>query len=99
MTWSNRKMRGFTPAVSQHVRQVCVQALSVFSTQSGPLSDTSRPRSKKYTFQVQDNYFEMICSPVTTDEGEVQQVVAVVWDATSGRRLQGKIDAIGLRRP
>ncbi len=94
MTWSNRKMRGFTPAVSQHVRQVCVQALSVFSTQSGPLSDTSRPRSKKYTFQVQDNYFEMICSPVTTDEGEVQQVVAVVWDATSGRRLQGKIDAI-----
>ena len=29
-----------------------------------------------------------------TDDGEVHQVVAVVWDATSGRRLQGKIDAI-----
>ena len=93
-TWSNRKMRGFTPQVAEHVRQVCVQALSVFSVQSGPISNVSRPRSKKYTFQVQDNYFEMICSPVVTDEGEVQQVVAVVWDATSGRRLQGKIDAI-----
>ncbi len=94
MTWSNRKMRGFTPSVSQHVRQVCIQALSVFATQSGAVNEGARTRSKKYTFQDQDNYYEMICSPVTTDEGEVQQVVAVVWDATSGRRLQGKIDAI-----
>jgi two-component system, sensor histidine kinase SagS len=94
MTWSNRKMRGFNPAVSQHVKQVCVQALSVFAVQTGPITDAPRPRSKKYTFQVQDNYFEMICSPVITDDGEVQQVVGVVWDATSGRRLQGKIDAI-----
>jgi CheY-like chemotaxis protein/GAF domain-containing protein len=93
-TWSNRKMRSFAPAVSEHVRQVCVQALSVFSTQSGPIADVSSPRSKKYTFQVEENYFEMICSPVVTDTGKVQQVVAVVWDATSGRRLQGKIDAI-----
>ncbi len=93
-TWSNRKMRSFTPAVSEHVRQVCAQALSVFSMQTGPITDVSSARSKKYTFQVDENYFEMICSPVVTDEGQVQQVVAVVWDATSGRRLQGKIDAI-----
>jgi len=93
-TWSNKKMRSFTPAVSEHVRQVCVQALSVFATQSGPITDVASPRSKKYTFQEEDNYFELICSPVVLDTGEVQQVVAVVWDATSGRRLQGKIDAI-----
>ncbi len=93
-TWSNRKMRSFTPTVSEHVRQVCVQALTVFSTQSGPITDVSSPRSKKYTFQVEDNYYELICSPVVMDSGEVQQVVAVVWDATSGRMLQGKIDAI-----
>jgi two-component system, sensor histidine kinase SagS len=93
-TWSNRKMRSFSPGVSEHVRQVCAQALSVFATQTGPIAEVSGPRSKKYTFQVEDLYFEMICSPVVTDKGEVQQVVAVVWDATSGRRLQGKIDAI-----
>ena len=36
----------------------------------------------------------MICSPVTDDKGQAIQVVAVVWDATSGKRLQRKIDAI-----
>jgi two-component system, sensor histidine kinase SagS len=93
-TWSNRRMRGFAPEVSEHVRKVCVQALSIFTTQTGPIADVSLPRSKKFTFQAKENYFEMICSPVVTDTGQVQQVVAVVWDATSGRRLQGKIDAI-----
>ncbi len=92
--WSNRKMRGFKPEVAEHVRQVCIQALSVFNAQTGPISNARRPRSKKYTFQVGENYYEMICSPVVNGDGKVQQVVAVVWDATSGRRLQGKIDAI-----
>ena len=94
MIWSNRKMRGFHPSVSQHVRQVCIQALNVFSKQTGAVSEVTRARSKKYTFQEEEHYYEMICSPVTNEQGEVQQVVAVVWDATSGRRLQGKIDAI-----
>ncbi len=93
-TWSNRQMRAFAPEVTEHVRKVCTQAMSIFSTQTGPITDVSRPRSKKFTFQAQGNYYELICSPVVSDEGEVGQVVAVVWDATSGRRLQGKIDAI-----
>jgi len=33
-------------------------------------------------------------SPVLDRDNQVNQVVAVVWDATSGRRLQRKIDAI-----
>src|SRR5436189_3619782 len=36
----------------------------------------------------------MIASPVISPAGAVVQVVAVVWDATSTRRLQQKIDAI-----
>ena len=36
----------------------------------------------------------MIASPVVDDRSTVRQVVVVVWDATSGRRLQQKIDAI-----
>jgi CheY-like chemotaxis protein/putative methionine-R-sulfoxide reductase with GAF domain len=36
----------------------------------------------------------MIASPVISPSGQVVQVVAVVWDATSTRRLQQKIDAI-----
>jgi CheY-like chemotaxis protein/GAF domain-containing protein len=92
--WSNKRMRGFAPEVAEHVRRICAQALSIFSNQSSPISDLSQPRSKKFTFQVNTRYFEMICSPVVDDDGHVQQVVAVVWDATSGKRLQSKIDAI-----
>jgi CheY-like chemotaxis protein len=39
-------------------------------------------------------YLEMIASPVISPNGQVVQVVAVVWDATGTRRLQQKIDAI-----
>ena len=93
-SWSNRRMKSFSPDVAEHVRRICLQALNLFSNQSGPITDLSQTRSKKFTFQELDRYFEMICSPVTDDQGGVLQVVAVVWDATSGKRLQAKIDAI-----
>lgn len=52
-------------------------------------------RSRKFTFQADDSrYFEMITSPVIDDQNHVRQVVAVVWDATSGKRLQQKINVI-----
>ncbi|HEX7010860.1 MAG TPA: response regulator [Phycisphaeraceae bacterium] len=93
-SWSNKRMRGFAPEVVEHVRRICTQALSIFSAQTSPPSDLSIPRSKKFTFQANQRYFEMICSPVTGQDARIQQVVGVVWDATSGKRLQTKIDAI-----
>src|SRR6185312_4421465 len=39
-------------------------------------------------------FLELIASPVISPSGSVVQVAAVVWDATSTRRLQQKIDAI-----
>ena len=93
-SWTNSRMRAFAPPVVEHVKRVCVQALQIFSQQSGPITDTSQNRSKKFTFQVESRYFEMITSPVVAEDGKVLQVVAVVWDATSGKRLQSKIDAI-----
>lgn len=94
MSWSNKRMRGFSPETTEHTKRICRQALQIFKTQVSQGGDTSQRRSKKFTFQDADAYFEMICSPVITDEGQVVQVVAVVWDASSGKRLQSKIDAI-----
>ena len=52
-------------------------------------------RSKRYTLNIEDQQFlEMIASPVIAPAGQVVQVVAVIWDATGTRRLQQKIDAI-----
>ncbi|MGH7214419.1 MAG: GAF domain-containing protein, partial [Tepidisphaeraceae bacterium] len=52
-------------------------------------------RSKRYSMTIEDQqYLELIASPVISPSGQVVQVVAVVWDATGTRRLQQKIDAI-----
>jgi len=96
--WSNHKMRTFSPKLFQKVKQICCQAASLFNAQvSGAAVSGSGagPRSKKFSIQADDDrYFEMITSPVINEAGQVRQVVAVVWDATSGRLLQQKIDAI-----
>ncbi len=96
--WANNKMRSFPPEVYDRVKQTCMSALSLFSHQiKATKSDTASTafRSKKYGFQVgQKQYYEAIVSPVIDDGGYTRQVVAVVWDASSGRRLQQKIDAI-----
>ncbi len=93
-SWSNKRMRAFSPDVFEHTKRICRQALSIFSAQVGGLTEGISLKSKKFTFQVEDRYFEMICSPILNDQRMVLQVVAVVWDATSGKRLQAKIDAI-----
>lgn len=94
MSWSNKRMRGFNPETTEHTKRICRQALQIFKSQVCNTGETTQRRSKKFTFQDNENYFEMICSPVINDEGVVEQVVAVVWDASSGKRLQSKIDAI-----
>jgi CheY-like chemotaxis protein len=93
-SWSNKRMRAFSPEVFENVKKICRQAQTIFTTQTSPVTDLAHPRSKKFTFQVGERYYELICSPVIGDDGSIQQVVAVVWDATSGKRLQTKIDAI-----
>src|SRR5439155_11640616 len=68
------------------------------STQVPPPSNetpASFNRSKRYALNIEDQQFlEMIASPVINPGGTGVQVVAVVWDATGTRRLQQKIDAI-----
>ena len=52
-------------------------------------------KSKRYAFNNDEQQFlEMIVSPVITPAGKIVQVAAVIWDATGSRRLQQKIDAI-----
>jgi len=93
--WSNKKMATYPAEVNEQVRRICGQALQLFgSSQSSQGGGAVRAASKKFTFGIEDRYFEMICSPVSDELGHVIQVVAVVWDATSGKRLQRKIDAI-----
>ncbi len=97
--WSNNRMRGFPPNVMEKVKNIARQAHAIFASQlrtaAANLEERPNLSSKKFTFQSEDDrYFELIASPVIDEHGQVRQIVSVVWDATSGRRLQQKIDAI-----
>ena len=94
-TWSNKRMRSFSPEVFEKVKHICCQAHSIFSKHVAAQTDSKHQRSRKFSLHAGENlYFEVMASPVIGDSGQVRQVVAVVWDATSGKRLQQKIDAI-----
>jgi CheY-like chemotaxis protein/GAF domain-containing protein len=97
--WMNKKMLAWPGRVHEKVRRTCQEAFTLFTTQcSNPPQDptfASASRSKRYTLNLEDAQFmELICSPIVSPSGQVVQVVAIVWDATSQRRLQQKIDAI-----
>jgi len=95
--WMNKKMAAWPARVHEKIRRTCQESFDLFSRQVSPQTPESPAfnRSKRYTLNIDDQqYFEMINSPVISPAGQVVQVVAVIWDATSTRRLQQKIDAI-----
>ncbi len=96
--WMNKKMSVWPTRAHEKIRATCQESFELFSKQVSPQNaDTPSAfnRSKRYAFNVEDQqYMEMIASPVIDPTGRVVQVVAVVWDATGTRRLQQKIDAI-----
>lgn len=96
--WMNKKMQAWPARVHEKIRRTCQEAFELFSKQVSPQSpDTPATfsRSKRYALNIEDQQFlEMIASPVISPSGHVVQVCAVVWDATGTRRLQQKIDTI-----
>jgi two-component system, sensor histidine kinase SagS len=95
--WMNKKMQAWPARVHEKIRRTCQEAFDIFSKQVSPQTPetTSFSRSKRYSLNIEDQQFmELIASPVINPRGHVVQVVAVVWDATGTRRLQQKIDAI-----
>jgi CheY-like chemotaxis protein len=96
--WMNKKMQAWPARVHEKIRRTCQEAFDLFTKQTsapGPESPPTTNRSKRYALTIDDQqFFEMIASPVISPAGQVVQIVAVIWDATSTRRLQQKIDAI-----
>jgi CheY-like chemotaxis protein/PAS domain-containing protein len=99
--WMNKKMQAWPARVHEKIRRTCLEAFDLFRTQVSPgtPAENAAPllfnRSKRYALNIEDQQFlEMIASPVIAPDGQLVQVVAVIWDATGTRRLQQKIDAI-----
>src|ERR1700728_5459576 len=95
--WMNKKMQAWPARVNEKIRRTCQEAFDIFSKQVSPQTSDAPAfsRSKRYALNIEDQqYMELIASPVINPRGQVLQVVAGVWDATGTRRLQQKIDAI-----
>lgn len=107
--WANRRMKQWAEPVRDRIRAVCHEAWNTFVNQKSPMGHEESKgsplptspqvpqgsRSRKFSFSFDESqYFELFCSPVVDSSRRVTQIVAICWDATSGRRLQQKIDAI-----
>lgn len=95
----NKKMLAWPPHVREYVRRICSDAMNFFAGLTPEqLSNPIVTRCRRYNLPIDDSqqFLELMASPVLTPNGQVVQVVAVVWDATATRRLQQKIDAIDL---
>lgn len=98
-TWMNRKMRSWPGRIHEQVRRICGEAFKHFSSaaaqREASAASAAGTISRRYHINVDDEQFlELIASPVVAPNGEPVQVVAVVFDATGHRRLQQKLDAI-----
>lgn len=97
-SWMNTRLQGWPPRLHEQIRQSCSEAFQHFHSlwaKHEQDSKTPIPRYKRFSLSLDEQFFwEMIVSPVVAPGGRVVQVVAVVWDNTSQRRLQQKMDAI-----
>ncbi|MDX1565419.1 MAG: response regulator [Phycisphaeraceae bacterium] len=92
MLWTNQQLKRLPEEVIDRIRQTCVSACGLFDRQT---SRNAENQNKKFGFRVgEDHYHELLVTPVFNDQQNLSYVVAVVWDASMGRRLQQKIDAI-----
>ena len=94
VVWANRRMQSFGHEAADQVRRVARQAQAAFELQAARGLDSDAIHSKRYNFSLPDRAYEAIVSPVVGQSTKVERVVAIVYDATASKRMQGKIDAI-----
>lgn len=98
ITWANRQMELFGTRVKEGVSQHAKKAGEFFRKrleQEGISSqDQLRPRRYSITDEKSNRYFELIATAMLDLQGKLLNIAMVVWEATSSRRQQQRIDAI-----
>jgi CheY-like chemotaxis protein/GAF domain-containing protein len=93
LVWANPIMLGLPKKVRE---QVCKSCQETFHwAREAAESGAAQVRGRRFSIPIaQVGHYEVTATPVIDLHNRVTQVAAVVWDATSARRLRGKIDAI-----
>lgn len=97
LRWANARLRQYGDETQHRFTETCLAALEHFN-QAGAASVPLRERpGRKFTFGVEESYYEAIVSIADVDDAEhqtVNSVVGILWEVTSSRQFQGKLDAI-----
>jgi two-component system, sensor histidine kinase SagS len=92
LIWSNPKFRGYSVQTVEAIRQaVTAMCFELAETHRDPQRP---PQAHRSVSTSADLHYDVSATPILDDQGEVVRVVALVWDATSSRRLQAKLNAI-----
>lgn len=99
VSWSNKRMQAWPTRLHDQIRTACRESFEFFCRPPAGGEETSHlpahQRSKRYALSVDDQQFwDIVISPVVNPAGRVVQVVAVAWESTGSRRIQQKLDAI-----
>ena len=97
VSWANKRMQAWPAKLHEQIRISAREAYELFCR---PVADDpnhlpAQQRSKRYALSVDDQQFwDIVISPVVSPAGQVVQMVAVAWESTGSRRTQQKLDAI-----
>jgi CheY-like chemotaxis protein/GAF domain-containing protein len=88
LLWANRELLALPDEVRERLAQYAQETHQSLSRSSGP------QRSRKYAISTEDSqHFDVTITAVTEGE-QTKWLTALIWDNTTSRRLQRRIDAI-----
>lgn len=97
VSWANKRMQAWPAKLHEQISTAAREAFEMFCR---PVADDpnhlpAQQRSKRHSLSIDDQQFwDIVISPVISPSGQVVQVVAVAWESTASRRTQQKLDAI-----
>lgn len=98
LVWANQKLRSYTSQAVERVRETCwrvFQEILLEQARQEPGTRFDSSKSRRRTIKVDDNLvFDMTISALQSSDGQVVEVVGLLWDITTAQQLQEKINAI-----
>ncbi|MCP3903156.1 MAG: response regulator [Planctomycetes bacterium] len=97
LAWANRRLRDYDEATQKQFVRTCGDALDQFNQSGEAAVPLIQRPGRRFTFTTEASAYEAIVSIASvddTDEKEVCAVVGTLWDISSSRRLQARVDAI-----
>jgi len=92
--WMDATLAARNPETLRHFADGCATALRGFNEQVADRRGGEAPlRTRRETFRSSGGWYELFVSPMV-DAGKTDRAVGVLWDVTTSRRVQERVDAI-----